>query len=194
MGKKETADLEDQCMFNIEYKYCTLCNLEQPLRTKHCKKCDNCVSTYDHHCFWLGNCVGERNRPVFFFFLLFQFIQLIIGLFIFLEEVLLFKKNKSAAWQMTMAIVSTLICAFFIYFVGTLLYAQVYCASNNITQWEFIKWDKVTYMKVYPKKLGSPFSLGSRKANLKLFFFGKFHRTTHAYRWTYPKTLPDVRK
>lgn len=28
---------EDEINFGIEYKYCTVCNLEQPLRTKHCK-------------------------------------------------------------------------------------------------------------------------------------------------------------
>jgi hypothetical protein len=24
----------------IQLKYCTVCHLEQPLRTKHCKQCD----------------------------------------------------------------------------------------------------------------------------------------------------------
>lgn len=32
----DTAELE---MF-VEMKYCTICHLEQPLRTKHCKSCD----------------------------------------------------------------------------------------------------------------------------------------------------------
>ena len=31
---------EDDLVLFIETKYCTVCHLEQPLRTKHCKSCD----------------------------------------------------------------------------------------------------------------------------------------------------------
>lgn len=53
----------------IDLRYCTVCNIEQPLRAKHCRSCNKCVSTYDHHCPWLGNCIGERNRKYFYLFL-----------------------------------------------------------------------------------------------------------------------------
>lgn len=62
---------EDVVLF-IEYKYCTICHIEQPLRAKHCKSCDHCVATYDHYCPWIGNCVGERNKIFFYWFLVFQ--------------------------------------------------------------------------------------------------------------------------
>lgn len=54
----------------VESKYCTVCHLEQPLRTKHCKSCDQCIATHDHHCPWIGNCVGERNKARFYYYLL----------------------------------------------------------------------------------------------------------------------------
>ena len=38
----------------VEKRYCTKCNLEQPLRCKHCVHCGRCVGTYDHHCAWIG--------------------------------------------------------------------------------------------------------------------------------------------
>ena len=41
--------------FFVEKRYCTKCNLEQPLRCKHCVFCERCVGTYDHHCAWIGN-------------------------------------------------------------------------------------------------------------------------------------------
>ena len=37
-----------------EKRYCTVCNVEQPLRSKHCKDCRRCVALYDHHCPWTG--------------------------------------------------------------------------------------------------------------------------------------------
>lgn len=46
----------------IDKRYCSLCNLEQPLRSKHCKICKCCIYLYDHHCPWLGNCIGEKNK------------------------------------------------------------------------------------------------------------------------------------
>lgn len=67
-------DEDEDVMLFIEYKYCTICHIEQPLRCKHCKSCDHCVATHDHHCPWIGNCVGERNRFYFFWFLQMQFV------------------------------------------------------------------------------------------------------------------------
>ena len=61
----------------LEKHFCSDCNVDQPVRTKHCKSCGYCVSTCDHHCFWVGNCVGEKNRPLFLFYLNFQVVEMI---------------------------------------------------------------------------------------------------------------------
>lgn len=56
--------------------FCPTCNVDQPIRTKHCKDCGVCVATFDHHCIWAGNCVGEYNKPFYFIFLNTQLISL----------------------------------------------------------------------------------------------------------------------
>lgn len=55
-----------------ETRYCTVCTLEQPVRAKHCRDCGKCVALHDHHCPWLGICIGERNRRQFWFYLFFE--------------------------------------------------------------------------------------------------------------------------
>lgn len=42
----------------------------KPERSKHCEICGDCICVYDHHCPWVGNCIGARNYFAFFSFLL----------------------------------------------------------------------------------------------------------------------------
>jgi palmitoyltransferase ZDHHC9/14/18 len=49
---------------------CYTCRIIRPPRTSHCALCDICVERFDHHCDWLGTCIGKRNYKSFFFFLL----------------------------------------------------------------------------------------------------------------------------
>ena len=66
----DLSDGDEDIVIFVENKYCTICHLEMPLRAKHCKKYDYCVATYDHYCPWIGNCVGERNKARFYYYLL----------------------------------------------------------------------------------------------------------------------------
>mmetsp|Transcript_102568 Transcript_102568/g.316519 ORF Transcript_102568/g.316519 Transcript_102568/m.316519 type:complete len:331 (-) Transcript_102568:90-1082(-) len=51
-------------------KWCKDCRLWRPHRCGHCSFCERCILRLDHHCGFMGNCVGERNFRFFAAFLL----------------------------------------------------------------------------------------------------------------------------
>lgn len=65
MVKLATSDV---AAMDVPVKYCETCCIWRPPRCYHCRVCDNCVETLDHHCVWLNNCVGRRNYRYFLTF------------------------------------------------------------------------------------------------------------------------------
>jgi hypothetical protein len=54
-----------------DFAPCHRCSTPKPPRCHHCQQCDKCVLRMDHHCIWLGNCVGLHNYKYFMLVLIY---------------------------------------------------------------------------------------------------------------------------
>lgn len=153
------------------------------------------MATYDHHCPWVGNCIAERNRKFFFYFLLLQVVEDVMA---FWDLLPVFINDSNEPWLQTnwVTLLASLICVFFFFMVGSLAVMHIYLALSNLTTWEYLSWQKISYMKVWPKKYGSPFSKGSRIANFHMYLFPeKYTRTANGAKkrhiqWEMPTAFP----
>lgn len=65
--------------FNLPVKYCAECNLYRPPRASHCFICAQCVERFDHHCPWIGVCVGKKN---YFWFIVYLCVKTVLLLYL----------------------------------------------------------------------------------------------------------------
>jgi palmitoyltransferase len=72
MINKEYKDLLDIVEKGEEAdNFCPYCLVKHKYRSKHCLVCEKCIEEFDHHCFWVGNCIGKNNYTLFFIFLIY---------------------------------------------------------------------------------------------------------------------------
>lgn len=56
---------EEHAPVNGAPRFCRKCEISRPARARHCSVCDRCVMRFDHHCPWVGNCIGQQNHKFF---------------------------------------------------------------------------------------------------------------------------------
>eukprot|EP00796_Vickermania_ingenoplastis_P004159 gene4159-3000_t len=59
---------------NRYLNFCPMCTTYKPPRAHHCSHCHRCILRYDHHCPWLGQCVGFYNYKNFLLLLLYTWL------------------------------------------------------------------------------------------------------------------------
>ena len=64
------------------FKYCPKCLTKKSKHMRHCVICDKCCEEFDHHCYWVNNCVGKNNYKYFINFLFLSFVDVFFILII----------------------------------------------------------------------------------------------------------------
>ncbi|URE03302.1 zinc finger protein, partial [Musa troglodytarum] len=123
---------------------CTYCNIIQPPRSKHCHDCDKCVLQFDHHCVWLGICIGQRNCR--FWWYIFEETILCVWTVV-LYITFLRSKLVKAWWKDLIVIVLLTTLVFSLIFLLVLLLFHSYLMITNQTTYEMVRRRRILYLR-----------------------------------------------
>ena len=145
----------------INVNYCYTCFHFRPPRTSHCAECDNCVQNFDHHCLWMGTCVGKRNYKYFYYILfltsLCALIQSLscVGYIVNHFKHSDFKSINSKYIVITLAFVAFFDIMFIIFFLFKLMWVHTSLLSKGLTFYEHIKKKFFEAVKIKPYSRGT---------------------------------------
>ncbi|XP_062178658.1 protein S-acyltransferase 24-like isoform X2 [Phragmites australis] len=151
--------------------FLTSLQIVRPVRSKHCSTCDRCVEQFDHHCPWVSNCIGKKNKWEFFMFLTLEVFAMIITGSAAIIRIVRDPASPSpfGAWLRYSAfhhtgVVSFITVDLFLFFgVAALTVVQASQIARNITTNEMANSLRYAYLRGPGGRFRNPFDHGMRK-------------------------------
>ena len=144
-------------------KICRTCGIFRPLGSMHCKRCNICVNHIDHHCNWIGNCIGIQNYRYFYFFINGLNVYLLFGLIASICMIVLNDKTVYIVFSGFMTVVNVVMFLF----VCGLVIKHFYLIYIGCSTYMRIKY------KIYFYFTGNLFDKGPMK-NLRRLLCSKY--------------------
>ncbi|PKU64503.1 protein S-acyltransferase 10 isoform X1 [Dendrobium catenatum] len=136
---------------------CLYCNLIQPPRAKHCHDCNKCVLQFDHHCVWLGTCIGKGNHCRFWWYI---FAETIVCIWSGVLYISFLRSDLMNVWWKIMIVVVLFIgLSLCFIFLLLLLLFHTFLVLTNQTTYELVRRRRIPYLRGIPERV-RPFSKG----------------------------------
>ncbi|XP_042030082.1 protein S-acyltransferase 10-like isoform X1 [Salvia splendens] len=157
---------------------CPYCNILQPPRAKHCHDCNKCVLQFDHHCVWLGTCIGQGNHCRFWWYICGETALTLWTCILYIGYL---KSNILKAWWADIILILLLaalsIC---LIFLMLLLLFHSFLIMTNQTTYELVRRRRIAYLRGIPERV-YPFNEGVCR-NLYLFCCARSSSSSSMYR------------
>lgn len=119
--------------------FCNWCEVSVTDKVKHCRTCSRDVYRFDHHCWWVNNCIGEPNYHIFIGLIItcsiYLFTTSLISLGFIIKQAI---SRESSTLHFYLVVASFAISFVFWVLVTKLTIFHFYLSKRKMTTYEFL--------------------------------------------------------